>query len=459
MKLPKLLFLLLVTAPTVVLVTSCKTPRVKHSWPSPGPAYSSGADLRSDRFGVIGRTTGQTATRLLDELGVGWIRVPVNWGQVEPRQGDYKWREVSDAVHAETRARPGMQVMVTLHAKSPWAGRHSGVTASDKATIPPSSLDDYYEFVYGMARRGRGVVRCWQIENEMEGRSWWDGTSEEYLALLRTASRAVRAADPSAKVVLGGFTSETCTVAAFTSQGATRQDVARQLGYEGVLPPPGSEAETRLRRNVAFVDAVLAKGKDYFDIVDLHLYHRYETIPMRVAWLRSKMQANGYEKPIWATEVGGPDPAVLPHSDSAQAQEVVKRLALALASGVEKVFWLGLSEMDDQGARFRRMGLATPSGRRKEAFEAYRLTIRKLDELAYSSSLDVPGGYGFRFQGGPRGVWILWADRGAQFRLQTGASEVLVTRLDGREQRLAAKDGAVQFSLTASPVFVQDVAG
>jgi len=349
--------------------------------------------------------------------------------------------------------------MVTLEAKSPWAGRGTGGEVGEKATVPPRDLDAYSRFVHGMVTRGRGVVECWQIENEMESQFWWAGTSQDYLALLRTAHRAIRSADPSAKVAVGGFTSWTSSAAVLVDAGKSKAEIARELGYGEIGSRDTSQVEASVRRSLSFVDDVLGQGAEYFDIVDLHLYHRYETIPMRVEWLRAKMRANGYEKPIWATEVGGPDTAVLPHSDSVQAQEVVKRVVLALSSGVEKVFWLGLSEMHDQGERFKRMGLTTTSWQRKPAFEAYRLTIRKLDELRYSSSVEVAGGYGLRFGQGAQGVWVLWADRGAKLRLQTGARQVLVTHLDGREERLTTDGGEVELSLTARPIFVEGVAG
>jgi len=350
-----------------------------------------------------------------------------------------------------------MHVLVTLRAKSPWAAGKTAEKASSKATVPPRDLDAYYGFVNGMASRGAGVVDCWQIENEMEGQSWWLGSSEDYLALLQAASKAVRSADPSAKVVLGGFTSQSSTVAAFAARGASEAEIARELGFGAREAAP--QAVSRLRRNQEFMDDVLKRGQAYFDIADLHLYHRYETIPMRVQWLRSKMKEYGYEKPIWATEVGGPDPLVERYTEQLQAQEVVKRVSLALASGVEKVFWLGLAEMPDQGERFRHMGLTTVDGRRKPAFGAYQLTVHKLGDLPYRDSLDIPGGYGLRFGSGSRVLWVLWADRGAQVTLQAKAAQVVLTHLDGREEKRNTTEGSLALRLTEDPVFVEPAAG
>ena len=450
---------LLVAALALVAASfvSCKEGRPRVPSGSQSPRVVSAISERYDRFGVVGRTSGDAATRLLDELAVGWIRIPVNWSQIEPRSGSYNWKEVSGAVSSQTRTRPGLHVMVTLRAKSQWAGRRTTGKVSEKATVPPRDLDAYYDFVYGMATRGAGTVSCWQIENEMEGQSWWHGTSEDYLALLRTAHQAVRAADPSAQVALGGFTSQSSTVATFASRGASEAEIARELGSDKGRAAPG--VASRLRRNQEFMDDVLKHGQAYFDVVDLHLYHRYETIPMRVEWLRGKMKEYGYEKPIWATEVGGPDPLVAPHDESVQAQEVIKRVSLALASGVDKVFWLGLTEMANQGDRFHRMGLTAVGGRLKPAFRAYQLSVRKLADLPPSSSLDIPGGYGLRFEKGSRVLWVLWADQGCHIALQTGTTRVRVTGVDGREEQRTTPAGSLNLRLTADPVFVEAVPG
>lgn len=440
-----------------ISLASCRQgpPRVLAGSQS-GEAIST-SDSRYDRFGVVGRTAGDRATKLLDELAVGWVRIPVNWSEVEPRAGSHNWQQVTAAVASQTRTRPRMHVMVTLRAKSPRAARSASGKDSSKATVPPRDLDAYYDFVYGMARRGAGTVACWQIENEMEGQSWWQGSSRDYLDLLKTAHRAVRAADPSAQIALGGFTSQSSTIAAFASRGASQEEIAREIGFGKGRADP--QAVSRLRRNQEFMDDVLAHGGPYFDVADLHLYHRYQTIPMRVEWLRSKMREYGYQKPIWATEVGGPDPLMEPYSESVQAQEVIKRVALSLASGVEKVFWLGLTEMPDQGERFHHMGLTTVGGRRKPAFRAYQLTVRKLADLPYSDALDIPGGYGLRFERGTQVLWVLWADRGARLALQANSPQVRITRSDGKEELRTTEEGLLDLQLTADPVFVEPIPG
>jgi hypothetical protein len=105
------------------------------------------------------------------------------------------------------------------------------------------------------------------------------------------------------------------------------------------------------------------------------------------------------------------------------------------------------------------MGLSTTGGRRKSAFYAYQLTIRKLDDIPFRSSLQVPQGYGFQFADSVSGTtWVLWADGGSQVRVDTGGADVIVTGLDGNARRLAASGRSVQLNLTSSPIFVEEAA-
>lgn len=77
-----------------------------------------------------------------------------------------------------------------------------------------------------------------------------------------------------------------------------------------------------------------------------------------------------------ATEVAGPDPRTDMYSASAQADDVVRRLRLALEHGVDRVFWAAPLENLDLEPAFRHEGLIErDSWRRKPAFDALRALI------------------------------------------------------------------------------------
>jgi hypothetical protein len=444
--------LLLMAAAAAALITVCACARRSAGGPAgSAPRAAVAPPGHADRFGITGGTRGRDVPQLMRELGVGWMRIPVNWYEVEPRADLSLWKQVEQVIAEYRRTYPGLHFMVTLRARSPWAGEKAPAKVSPKATLPPRDLDAYYRFVLGMAARGRGVVECWQIENEEDSGAWWAGTAAQYLELLRTAHRAIRAADPQAKIALGGFTSEMTTVASGLAQGRDKSEIARQLGVKGPVDP---RAEAWVRPSLDQMEAILAGAGPYIDVVDIHLYNDYHSIPDRVQWLRDRMRAHGYEKPIWATEVGGPDTAVDPFSETAQAEQVEKRVALALASGVEKVFWLGLHDMRNQGPRWDHLGLVTAAGVKKPAFRVYQALIRTLGNLP-ASHLEVPGGYGARFGEGASARWLLWSDRGVRYRLAVRSSAVRVVSVSGATRLLQADKGAVQLSLNGSPVLVE----
>ena len=77
-------------------------------------------------------------------------------------------------------------------------------------------------------------------------------------------------------------------------------------GYDGLF---GRRERVRFRNQQAgldFFDYVLKEGRDAFDLFELRLYGDSYTIVPRVGFMRQKMLALGYNKPIICTEYGGP---------------------------------------------------------------------------------------------------------------------------------------------------------
>ncbi len=127
-----------------------------------------------------------------------------------------------------------------------------------------------------LATHCAGRVRYWQCDNEPSNHGLlWAGTADEYLAQLTALHAAVKQADPDARVVLGG------------------------CGYDVFSSPTGSPERQ-------FFDHLAGKGRDVFDVFDIHLYGDPLRVPEYVATAQAFMRAHGYEKPIVAGEQGGP---------------------------------------------------------------------------------------------------------------------------------------------------------
>ena len=208
------------------------------------------------------------------DLGAGFTKVYLFWNQLEPQKGKYDWTAVDAFVNQLHSPDEGL---IALFSASQWAVKHPA------AMLPPSpatNSDDYYRFVFDLVKHCQGRVRYWQNDAEPNDPIYWSGTKEEFVAELKVFYKAVEDADPSAVVIVGG--------------------------YDGIFGPPGSYPIPNQQVGLDFFDYVLKEGRNAFDLFDLRLYADPYTIVPRVDFMRQKMLALGYNKPVVCTEYGGP---------------------------------------------------------------------------------------------------------------------------------------------------------
>jgi hypothetical protein len=228
-------------------------------------------------WGFLYGVPGTKPERFLPQLrrmGAGITKLYLFWSQIEPEKGRFDWQAV-DAFLKQLKSPE--EALIALFSSSTWATRRP------ERVLPPSPAkdpDDYYRFVHTLVSHCKGRVRYWQNDCEPNNPVFWSGTADEFVAQLKVFYRAVKAADPHAVVVAGG--------------------------YDGLFNPPGMFPFPGQEHGLAFFDTVLQKGADAFDVFDLRLYADPYTIPARVATMRKKMRDLGYQKPILCTEYNGP---------------------------------------------------------------------------------------------------------------------------------------------------------
>jgi hypothetical protein len=214
-------------------------------------------------------------------LGARVVRAYLFWGQIEPHPGAYTWVAV-DALLDQLDG--DEEIWITLCSSSPWATRVS------TDFLPPSPAHDlaaYGQFVRRTVAHCGGRVRYWQCDNEPSNTELlWAGTADEYEAQLKTFYAAVKSAQATALVVLGG------------------------CGYDVLSSPPDSPQRE-------FFDRLASAGRDAFDLFDVHLYGDPYRIPQYVATARRCMAAHGYQKPVIAGEYGGPSLFEFPEVEAA----------------------------------------------------------------------------------------------------------------------------------------------
>ena len=250
--------------------------------------------VRGISYGLFGKP--DTFMPQLRELGATLVRIYVYWSQVEPDPGNFTF-EVVDALLDQLDGSD--EVWITVCSSSRWATQQ----ATD--FLPPSpakDLNTYYEFVFRLVRHCAGRVHFWQCDNEPSNVGLtWLGTPQDYVAQLQVMHRAVKEADPTAAVVLGG------------------------APY--ALPASAPDSPDR-----QFFDVLLRRGRDAFDVFDLHLYGPAPEILADIETVRSMMRAIGYEKPLVVGEYNAPWPNVYPEATAAMEQAIA-----AVAQGFDDI--------------------------------------------------------------------------------------------------------------------------
>jgi len=174
------------------------------------PALENESGTKSVSFAVLedydkGEDLGEVAKdfQLLQELGIDVLRCSFGWDDYEPAKGQYDFDWLKNFVKLAA------QYDIKLRPYIGYTPRWAGAPGVDKVdwNNPPADYRAWYQFVYNLAYALRDYpnVLSYEIYNEENAPFWWDGSVDQYKETLRYASVAIRAADPDAQVILGGF--------------------------------------------------------------------------------------------------------------------------------------------------------------------------------------------------------------------------------------------------------------
>jgi hypothetical protein len=234
----------------------------------------------------------QRSLELLRAAGVSWIRQELPWEQIEPLArgatidpnfGGSTWAKFDDIVDRATAL--GMHLVLRLDTSPRWA---LPADAPDGLS-PPLEYSDYWAFVGQVAARYRGRVAAYQIWNEPNLSTEWGRRPPDpvgYARLLRGASERIRAADPSARVVM----------AAMAPTLTENADALNELTYLQQVYDAGARGAS----DVLAVQAYGLRGGPDDPRVD-----RSDVTFSRPLLVRQLMERNGDgATPVWATEMG-----------------------------------------------------------------------------------------------------------------------------------------------------------
>lgn len=298
----------------------------------------------------------EKAADLMQEAGIGWVRVDFLWDDIEPSRGEWKWDKYDHMV--ETLRSRGIRILGILNYNTGWA-------SSKWNDAPTPEL--YVEYARQVVARYKDRVRYWEIWNEPDSKIYWEPQDDmrSYTALLTAVYPVIKQEDPTSRVVLGGL-----------SQG---------------LPFPlkrvyqhGGEGSFDVVNIHPFADPLLAESKTFYR----GLYRS----------VKKTMEKYGDgDKEIWFTEVGCPGvPAdklsrgwwmgVSP-DESAQAKWLEHIFTESFKwPGVKRVFWAFLRDTPDHFKNdIDHFGILREDFSKKPAFDALK---RLAAERAASTGKD-----------------------------------------------------------------------
>jgi len=165
---------------------------------TPVPATSTPLVADAFSFGVTLDTFDEKALPALAALGASWVRLNVQWKQIERVRGIRDYAPLDRQIEALR----GFKILLTVWTAPDWAR-----SAQDEDG-PPLDFALYSGFVADLAARYRGRATAYEIWYEPNLRRNWNGqplSAERYIDLLRGAYDAVKSLDPAALVVSAGL--------------------------------------------------------------------------------------------------------------------------------------------------------------------------------------------------------------------------------------------------------------
>ncbi len=294
---------------------------------------------------------------------VGTLRIPINWFEVEPRPGAFEWAGLDAEIGAA--AERGIRVLPFVYGTPGWL--------ATQPALPPlggRARSEWVGFLRDLVGRygprgsfwatapARLPIRSWQVWNEPNFTLFWRPRPQPaaYARLLAVSARAIRGADPGARIVTAGV----------APVGA------------GFLP------WTFLRRLYA-VPGVKAS----FDEVAVHPYSaRLDNTRAQVELERRIMVAAGDARtPLLVSELGvasqGEVASAFVQGEAGQASYLRQAFAMLVAhrrqwhlAGVDWFTWRDQPGADPHCSFCQGAGLFDVAGRAKPAWGAYRAAVR-----------------------------------------------------------------------------------
>ena len=312
------------------------------------PTAAHAKPVSPEQFGLHVASLGAGATPSVSVKSVRLWDAGVRWDEINPQKGQYNWAPLDRAVSA-AEAAGATEILYVLGSTPSWAAStFSDVDLYGPGTASYPKKSKYYlRFTKKVVKRYKGRITSYQIWNEANTRSFYNGGKYDgwikLAKLTKKASKTIRSIDRKADIVAASST---------------------------VIPVASFQTESFFYRYLR----ELKKRNVKFDAVSVHLYpvNPKQGPDARVASIsavRRVMKRVGLNKPLWDTEVNygdRRDPARQVVPKPKKAATYVSRTYLDSARyDIERTFWYGW-DINVLG-----ISLSNPDGSPTRAGQAY----------------------------------------------------------------------------------------
>ncbi|MFD2328956.1 S-layer homology domain-containing protein [Cohnella sp. GCM10020058] len=353
---------------------------------------------------------------LFKDIGAKYARDEYYWSNVETTKGSYTFPAGYDQ-YIDTEIQNGIVPLIELNFGNNF---YDG----GKAPHTPEAVAAYANYCRAVVAHLKGKVKYFEIWNEWNG-SFGNGLGvTEYNALLKAAYAAIKEANPDA-VVLGGAVA------------------ASDYGWLESL--------------------IKAGGGDYMDAISFHPYTnagpegaKFAETMVRV---KESFKKLGFEKPMWATEIGWSSGN---HSEVEQAAFAtqIKTLVLSIPGVLDKVLWYdSLNDGMDKADYESNFGLLSQRGpySAKPAYVALSANENLLGDASFVKDYKLDDNIRIlKFHSAAKGKDILavWTKNKPQtVGLNLGTDTLKTVDLFGNETDTTAAQNILSTTLTGTPVY------
>lgn len=324
-------------------------------------------------------------------IGFSACRFDQVWHEIQPAPGVWNW-ETPDRIYAALQ-RERIMPLPLLGYGTRWAttGDPDSKDWHQWANTPPR-IEPFVQFARESVKRYGHATHYWELWNEPDI-DFWLGSSSQYTALVDAVLPAIKAEDPQAIVMNGGFTAT--------------------------------------NRRPDFIPHYLKSVKSRPDILAFHTHMQFENMLRAEGDIKGKLQAAGWTGPnrpqMWLNESGYS--SAHDSQERIQAIQLVKKMAYATAAGLTGFVCYDLrDDGTDPDNIEHHFGLVRRDFAPKAASAACRELLNNLGGREFSGRLALDkDSYLLTHRGAGASVLTSWM----QSQNESGALKPLLVKVSG----------------------------